>query len=178
MPKSSDDDVRRVSRRMLLRGIGAVVPGLVLAAAVDSVAVAGASAAVAGAAGTVRGTFSASGYSWPALLPTESAAAAVSGVVFALTADGRPAAGRRVRFCISDFHAVGRSVWFETATGAKSVDRLGYLDLDTDPSGTVALGPWLRRGGVSTAATAARPVLRAQLVGSETILASARLSVI
>jgi hypothetical protein len=98
--------------------------------------------------------------------------------VFALAADGRPLTAVRVRFSISSFHAVERSVWFEAAPHRKTVLRLGYLDLDTDQSGLVLLDPWLRLGVVSTAAIGARPMLRAQLVGSENILATARLSVI
>lgn len=175
MPESIDVGTHGVSRRVLLRGAGVMVPGLVLATAVGGTAAAASTPAPRGA---VQAAFSASGYSWTSLSPGEQAAAPASGVVFELTAGGRPAADRRVRFSISSFDAVAGSIWFEAASGRKSVERRGYLDLDTDASGTVVLDRWLRRGPVSTAAIAARPVLRAQLVGSETILVSARLSVI
>ena len=174
MPELIDSGAQGVSRRVVLRGVGALLPGLVLTVAGGGVPAA-ASASAAG--GAVQGTFSGSGYSWPTVASTVEAGEAVSGVVFTLTEGGRPLADRRVRFSISSFHVVGGSVWFEAAPGQKSVGRLGYLDLDTDGSGTVALDRWLRRGAVSTAAIGAHPVLRAQLVGSETILASARLSV-
>ncbi|WP_155370998.1 hypothetical protein [Catellatospora vulcania] len=162
-----------MSRRVLLQGVGAMVPAVALAAAVEGTA---AAAAAPTADGAVRGTFSASGYSWTSQAPGEQGFA--SGVVFLCTAGGLPAPGRRVRFSISSFDAVAGSVWFDAGTGRKAMDRRGYLDLDTDAAGTVVLDRWLRRGGVPTTAVAARPVLRAQLVGSEKILASARLSVI
>lgn len=175
MPELIDGGAQGVSRRVVLRGAGALLPGVILTAAGGGVA---AGASVPAAHGAVQGAFSALGYSWPTFASEVQAGEAVSGVVFALTTGGWPLADRRVRFSISSFHAVGRSVWFEASPGRKSVSRLGYLDLDTDESGTVVLDQWLRCGAVSTAAIGAYPVLRAQLVGSETILASARLSVI
>lgn len=161
-----DGDGRSVSRRTLLAGAAAAVPGLILA---------GAAAGAAAAPGpAIDGTFRATRYTWQTAAPDETAA----GVVFVLAAAGQPLADRRVRFSISAFHAVDRSVWFTGPAQRKAISRVGYLDLDTDASGTVALDRWLRRGTVPTAATGAHPVLRAQLVGSETILASAHLRVI
>jgi hypothetical protein len=175
VPKSINSGAQGVPRRTLLRGVGALAPGLIMAAAGGSVA-AVASGPTAGRA--ARGTFGAPAYQWSTVASPASEAQAPSGVVFALTAGGLPVTDRRMRFSISSFDEVGRSVWFETSAGPKSVSRLGYLDLDLDASGTVSLDRWLRRGAVPTAAVGARPVLRAQLVGSETILATARLSVV
>ncbi|WP_017240227.1 hypothetical protein [Streptomyces sp. SS] len=106
-------------------------------------------------------------------------------MVFTLTGpNGRPLPGRRVRFSLSAFHTVNPSLWFEVpgasgASGAsgglKSPAQYGYLDLDTDARGTVALDTWLRHGTVPT--DAAGHDLRAQLVGTETILTTTHLSV-
>ncbi|MEU8075025.1 hypothetical protein AB0B31_06200 [Catellatospora citrea] len=126
--------------------------------------------------GAAQGAFSAGGYTWQAT--GSPGPQAVSDVVFTLAAGALPLAGRRVRFSISEFHAVGRSVWFEAASGRRPVRRFGHVDLDTDAAGIVRLDPWLRLGAVPTSALGARPVLRAQLVGAETILASARLAVV
>ncbi|WP_314615406.1 hypothetical protein [Streptomyces stackebrandtii] len=178
MPEWVDDGGRGPSRRSLLRTAGALLPGLVLGVAGTGVAAAG----TASAAGAPRGTFSSPGYSWPASGAPATGARASSGapatgVVFVLTApDGRPLPGRRVRFSLSSFHAVRPSLWFEVPEGRKSPGRYGYLDLDTDAEGAVALAPRLRHGAVPTVAV--RPVLRAQLVGSETILAASDLSVV
>jgi len=172
VPDVIDSGPQGVSRRVVLRGAAALVPGLVLAPTGAGMA---AAASVPVPYGSVRGAFSAAGYSWSA---GRAGGDPATDVVFVLTAGGRPLAARRVRFSISSFHAVGRGLWFETAPGRKSVSRLGYLDLDTDDSGTVVLDPWLRRGDVPSAAVGAHPRLRAQLVASEKILASARISVI
>ncbi|BCJ73654.1 hypothetical protein CS0771_31980 [Catellatospora sp. IY07-71] len=163
---------RIVSRRTLLAGACAAVPGLILATGTS------AQAGESAAGRAVGGRFLSGHYRWPIAAPDAPAGAGVSGVLFLLTEGGQPLAGRRVRFSISAFHTVDRSVWFAAGAQRKAVSRLGYLDLDTDGSGIVALDPWLRRGAVPTAATGAQPVLRAQLVGAETILASARVSVI
>ncbi|KQX09435.1 hypothetical protein ASC82_26305 [Streptomyces sp. Root431] len=173
MPEWVDDGGRGPSRRSLLRTAGALLPGLVLGVAGTGAAAAG----TASAAGAPRGTFSSPGYSWPASGALVSSGAPATGVVFVLTApDGRPLPGRRVRFSLSSFHAVRPSLWFEVSEGRKSPGRYGYLDLDTDAEGAVALAPRLRHGAVPTVAV--RPVLRAQLVGSETILAASDLSVV
>ncbi|MBB5873680.1 hypothetical protein F4553_007114 [Allocatelliglobosispora scoriae] len=177
MPESIDGGTRMVPRRVILRGTGALVPAVILASATGGAAAAASPSAADRTSGdrTVRGAFSAGGYGWPAAEPRARAAA---GVTFTLTAGGLPLADRRVRFSLSEFHAAGRSLWFEAAPGPKPARRLGYLDLDTDASGTVLLDRWLRLGAVPTAAIGAHPLLRAQLVGSETLLASARLSVL
>jgi hypothetical protein len=172
VPDVIDGGAQGVPRRVLLRVAGALVPGMVLAATGAGVATA---ASIPAADGDVRGAFTASGYSWSA---GRAAGEPATGVMFALTASGRPLSGRRIRFSISSFHAVGRGLWFEPAPGPKSVSRYGYLDLDPDGSGTVLLDPWLRHGDVPTAAVGAHPMLRAQVVGSDEILASARISVI
>ncbi|WP_144124070.1 hypothetical protein [Catellatospora sichuanensis] len=176
MPESIDGGVREVPRRAVLKGAGALLPGLMLPVVAGGAAAAAASPPPSG--GATQGVFSAGGYTWPVAGSPGRTARGVSGVAFTLTAGHLPLAGRRVRFSISEFHAVGRSVWFEAAPGRKPVRRLGYVDLDTDAAGVVQLDPWLRLGAVPTSALGARPVLRAQLVGSETILASARLSVV
>ncbi|MBV1851318.1 hypothetical protein [Catellatospora tritici] len=176
MPKVIDDGTHAVSRRAVLHGVGALLPGVALATAGGATA-----AAAAAPAGAVHGAFSAAGYTWPTVSGSVRTGAAVSGAVFTLTADGRPLAGRRVRFSISSFHEADRSLWFEAGVGGqrgKAMLRVGYLDLDTDAAGTVALDRWLRRGAVPTAAVGTRPLLRAQLVGSETILAAVRLTVV
>ncbi|MFE0650014.1 hypothetical protein ACFVZH_15660 [Streptomyces sp. NPDC059534] len=170
------------SRRSVLRTAGALLPALVLGFGGGGTAAAAVEAGVpraagAGAAARVRGAFSAPGYAWPAAGAGGPAGAPATGVVFALTADGRPLAGRRVRFSLGAFHAARPALWFEVSEGRKSAGRHGYLDLDTDAEGTVVLDPWLRHGALPTTATGTHPVVRAQLVGSETLLASAHLSV-
>ncbi|MEX0169799.1 hypothetical protein [Streptomyces sp. LMG1-1-1.1] len=164
-----DDEARGPSRRSLLRTAGALLPALVLGV--------GGAAGTASAVGAPRtkgapqGAFSSPEYAWAA------SGAPASGVLFTLTGpDGLPLPGRRVRFSLSSFHTVRTSLWFEVSEGRKTPDRYGYLDLDTDADGAVLLDPWLRHGDVPTTG-AAEPVLRAQLVGTETILATSRLSV-
>ncbi|MEV0268251.1 hypothetical protein AB0H43_05690 [Hamadaea sp. NPDC050747] len=159
------DRPRGVPRRAVLYGASALVPGLLLG--IDGT---GASAAVPGP----RGRFSAGDYSWQ---PADTAGAQAVGVTFTLTAGGRPMAGQRVRFSISAADSVRASVWFETSAGLKRPRRHGYVDLDLDDAGSVRLDDRLRVGPVPTRNTGADPVLRAQLVGSETILAVARISV-
>ncbi|WP_405855110.1 hypothetical protein OG361_19050 [Streptomyces sp. NBC_00090] len=168
-----------MSRRSVLRTAGALLPGLVLGVGAGGTASAASVPEAATAAGSgIRGAFSAPGYGWPATTPRAPAAAPATGVLFVLTsAHGRPLAGRRVRFSLGSFHAARPGLWFEVSEGRKSPGRHGYLDLDTDAQGTVFLDRWLRYGAVPTAAAGARPVVRAQLVGSETILAAAHLSV-
>ncbi|NUR73851.1 MAG: hypothetical protein HOU81_23815 [Hamadaea sp.] len=162
MPES--DVHRGVSRRAVLYGAGALVPGLLLN--VDgTVAVA--------AAADLDGGFSAQAYAWR---PAEPGGVPATGVEFTLLADGRPMAGR-VRFSISSADAVNRSVWFETVDGLKQPRRHGYVDLELDGRGGVRLDDRLRVGPVPTGDTGADPVLRAQLVGSEVLLAVAHLSV-
>lgn len=164
MPESSDGP-RGVSRRSVLYSAGVLVPGLLL-----GVHGASASAAAPGR----QGTFSARAYSWR---PADAAGVEAAGVAFSLTAGGRPMVGCRVRFSISAADAVSGSVWFETSEGLKRPRRHGYVDLDLDANGSVRLDDRLRVGPVPTRDTGAGPVLRAQLVGSETILAVARISV-
>ncbi|MET9671869.1 hypothetical protein ABZY68_02075 [Streptomyces sp. NPDC006482] len=175
MPEWVDGEERGPSRRSLLRTAGALLPALVLGV--------GGAAGTATAAGTPRtaadtaprGTFSSPGYDWTAV-PGSGAA---SGVVFTLTGpDGRPLSGRRVRFSLSAFHTVRPSLWFEVDAAPKrlkSPEKYGYMDLDTDARGRVTLGSLLRHGAVPTGAAGLE--LRAQLVGTETILATSRLSV-
>ncbi|MFI7577735.1 hypothetical protein [Micromonospora sp. NPDC049497] len=167
-----DRNLPRVSRRAVLRGAGVLVPGVVLATA------GGRAASAAGASrldGAVRGAFSAPVHVWAT--SAGRAGRAAPGVVFTLVANSRPLAGRRVRFSISEFHRVDLSVWFEVASGRRSAPRLGHLDLDTDGAGRISLDRWLRSGAVPTSATGAHPVLRAQLVGAEDILAITTLDV-
>ncbi|MFB7592883.1 hypothetical protein [Streptomyces sp. NPDC056169] len=192
MPEWVDGEGRGTpSRRSVLRTVGALLPGLVLGvgaggtAAASTPQVSGGSGAsdtsgTSGASGAdVRGTFSSPGYAWTASDARTPAGSPAAGVVFTLASpDGRPLPGRRVRFSLSAFHAARPGLWFEVSEGRKSPGRYGYLDLDTDADGTVDLGPWLRHGGVPTAAADPRPVVRAQLVGSETILAASRVSVL
>ncbi|MDV5146758.1 hypothetical protein R1T08_21840 [Streptomyces sp. SBC-4] len=167
MPEWVDGEGRGPSRRSVLRTAGALLPGLVLGVGV------GTGGTASAAATAPRGAFSSPGYTWPA-----AAASEAGGVVFVLTApDGGPLPGRRVRFSLSSFHAARPGLWFEVSEGRKSPGRYGYLDLDTDAGGTVVLDPWLRHGAAPTAAAGVRPVVRAQLVGSETILATSHLSV-
>ncbi|WP_329622535.1 hypothetical protein OG357_20545 [Streptomyces sp. NBC_01255] len=172
---------RGLSRRSVLRTAGALLPGLVLGVGVGAVGTASAASPprTSGDA-DVRGTFSSPGYAWRATGAPGPSGAPATGVLFTLAApDGRPLSGRRVRFSLGSFHAARPGLWFEVSEGRKSPGRHGYLDLDTDAEGTVDLAPWLRHGAVPTAATTgARPVVRAQLVGSETILATADLSVL
>ncbi|MFB7606005.1 hypothetical protein [Streptomyces gardneri] len=175
MPEWVDGEGRGPSRRSLLRTAGALLPALVLGV--------GGAAGTATAAGSPdralsadpRGTFSSPGYDWT-VVPGSGAA---SGVVFTLTGpDGRPLPGRRVRFSLSAFHTVRPSLWFEAAAapkGGKSPERYGYMDLDTDARGRVTLDSRLRHGAVPTGAAGLE--LRAQLVGTETLLATSRLSV-
>ncbi|MFE5711381.1 hypothetical protein ACFQ7J_11225 [Streptomyces sp. NPDC056501] len=172
MPEWVDGEGRGPSRRSLLRTAGALLPGLVLGVG-GTVGTASAASAPPAAGGTEpRGTFSSPGYSWA------TTTSATTGVVFTLTGpDGGPLPGRRVRFSLSSFHTARASLWFEVSEGRKSPGRYGYLDLDTDAGGTVVLDPWLRHGAVPTTASGVRPVLRAQLVGSEAILATSHLSV-
>ncbi|NUT34614.1 MAG: hypothetical protein HOV79_16240 [Hamadaea sp.] len=164
-------DGRIVSRRTVLAGAAAAVPAMILA---DGTPAAAGRAAHPTAGPSVRATFLDERYAWPTAAPD----AAAPGVVLVLTAGGLPLTGRRVRFSISAFHAVDRSVWFTGPVQRKAVSRVGYLDLDTDAAGTVTLDRWLRRGAVPTKSTGAHPVLRAQLIGSETVLATVTLSVI
>ncbi|MEU3748087.1 MULTISPECIES: hypothetical protein [Streptomyces] len=174
MPEWVDGEGRVPSRRSVLRTAGALLPGLVLG--VGAGGTAGAASAAGGGLRGTSGTFSAPGYDWPAARASAPSGAPAAGVVFALAGpDGGPLPGRRVRFSLSSFHTARPSLWFEVSEGRKSPGRYGYLDLDTDAGGTVALTPWLRHGAVPTGA--ADPVLRAQLVGTETILAISHLSV-
>ncbi|MEU5215024.1 hypothetical protein AB0G79_02345 [Streptomyces sp. NPDC020807] len=169
-PEWVDDEARGPSRRSLLRTAGALLPALVpvVGGAAGTASAAGAPGAPR-TTGDPRGAFSAPGFTWTL------AGAPASGVLFALTGtDGLPWAGGRVRFSLSSFHTVRSSLWFEVSEGHKTPERLGYLDLDTDAHGAVLLDRWLRHGDV---ATAGESVLRAQLVGTETILATARLTV-
>ncbi|MFB7515445.1 hypothetical protein [Streptomyces sp. NPDC056144] len=173
MPERVDGEGRGPSRRSVLRTAGALLPGLVLGVGgAAGPAVAATAPATAPGDRAPRGTFSSPSYDWTTASPTGPA----SGVVFTLTGpDGRPLPDRRVRFSLSAFHAVRPSLWFEIAQGSKSPSLHGYLDLDTDARGTVVLDTWLRRGAVPT--DAAGHELRAQLVGTETILTTAHLSV-
>ena len=176
MPEWVDGEGRGPSRRSLLRTAGALLPGLVLGVGAGGTA----SASTPRASGAeVRGAFSSPGYAWRATGAPAASGAPATGVVFVLTApDGSPLPGRRVRFSLSSFHAARPGFWFEVSEGRKSPGRHGYLDLDTAADGTVALDRWLRHSAVPTAATETRPVVRAQLVGSETILAASHLSVL
>ncbi|MFE0700064.1 hypothetical protein [Streptomyces sp. NPDC058872] len=176
MPEQVDGEERGTSRRSVLRTTGALLAGLALGAG------AGGTAAAVGApapAPGVRGSFGAPGYAWRATGPRARSGATAAGVVFALVShDGRPLPGRRVRFSLSAFQTARPSIWLEVSEGLKSAVPHGYLDLDTHTDGTVVLDPWLRHGAVPTAAVGTRPVLRAQLVGAEAILASTRLDVL
>ncbi|MGW6395209.1 hypothetical protein ACWFR1_32985 [Streptomyces sp. NPDC055103] len=190
MPEWVDGEGRGPSRRSVLRTAGALLPALVLGVGAGGTASAsaprasGTDAPASGAdarasAADVLGRFSSPGYAWRATEAPAPSGAPAGGVVFTLTApDGGPLPGRRVRFSLSSFHAARPGFWFEVSEGRKSPGRHGYLDLDTDADGTVDLTSWLRHGAVPNAATAARPVVRAQLVGSETILAASHLSVL
>lgn len=165
---------RPLARRSILRGVGALVPGLVIAGASAGTARAD---SASGRAATVHGAFSAPGYGWAATASGAQAGEPAPGVAFALTSDGRPLAGRRVRFSISSFETAQRSVWFEVDPDHAGAPRFGYLDLDVDHDGRVVLDRWLRRGAVPTSTAVRQPVLRAQLVGTETLLADVPLSV-
>ncbi|MFB6840961.1 hypothetical protein [Streptomyces sp. NPDC056361] len=171
MPEWVDGEGRGPSRRSLLRTAGALLPALVLGVG----GAAGTGTARAATAAAPQGRFSSPAYGWTA----SEAGTAASGVVFTLTGpDGRPLPGRRVRFSLSAFHTVRPSLWFEAAAapkGGKSPERYGYMDLDTDARGRVTLDSRLRHGAVPTGAAGLE--LRAQLVGTETLLATSRLSV-
>lgn len=171
---------RGLSRRSVLRTAGALLPGLVLGVGVGAGGTASAASPPRTSGDTeARGAFSSPQYAWRAADPRGESSAPATGVLFTLTApDGRPLPGRRVRFSLGSFHAARPGLWFEVSEGRKSPGRHGYLDLDTGADGTVDLAPWLRHGAVPTAATGARPVVRAQLVGSETILATSDLAVL
>ncbi|MFE0644668.1 hypothetical protein ACFW2Y_24115 [Streptomyces sp. NPDC058877] len=174
MPEQVDGEERGTSRRSVLRMTGALLAGLALGAGGAAQAV-GAPAPAPG----VRGSFGAPGYAWRATGARARSGATAAGVVFTLVSHhGRPLPGRRVRFSLSAFRTARPSIWLGVSQGLKSAVPHGYLDLDTGTDGTLVLDPWLRHGAVPTAAVGTRPVLRAQLVGSEAILASAHLGVL